>query len=127
MHKYNQFFGCLVQALKKRKKIISIPYFPLGWSILKICLEENYLINLQRKDNKMIAFLAHNSHMLSLHKVQRYSLPSCRQYFSFASLINKKEHFNTIYVLSTSMGIISHHGAIKNKVGGELLCSFEIK
>lgn len=98
------------------------------WSAIKqgICdlLKKNGFVEESRvegegKDKEIVVVFKADRAPLT---VGRVSKPGARKYVGFAD-IRHLLHGNSLAIVSTSLGLLTHHEAKEKKVGGEVLCT----
>ncbi|MGX7586092.1 30S ribosomal protein S8 [Candidatus Karelsulcia muelleri] len=111
--------GCLA-----KKDIIYIQYSKLKKNILKILLEQGFIVNYKLKTNKIIKvylkYIYPNKNSV-IKYIKRISKPSLRKYSSSKNLPRVLNGLG-IAIISTSKGIITDKLARKKKLGGEIIC-----
>ena len=82
-----------------------------------------------KNDNYMLVYLKYMNGKSCINNINLISKPSNRIFWTlnFLSKNYKRHDFSTIYIISTSKGLITHNEAllIKN-VSGEILCKIKI-
>jgi small subunit ribosomal protein S8 len=128
----------MLTNIKNASKVFNLytfsKYNKLNLNILNILISENYILNYQifNKKFKIIkiflkytGFWTKNSSFKILKKI---STPGKRSYCKYKNLkknINILNFYKGIGILSTSIGLLTHHKAIQLQKGGELLCYIE--
>ncbi|MGX7590642.1 30S ribosomal protein S8 [Candidatus Karelsulcia muelleri] len=111
--------GCLA-----KKDIISIQYSNIKKNILKILLEQGFIVNYKITKNKIIKvylkYIYPKKHSV-IKYIKRISKPSLRKYSRSKNLPRVLNGLG-IAIISTSKGIITDKLARKNKIGGEIIC-----
>ena len=106
--------GCLSNKSKithqKSKQIINI---------LNIFVKEGFIRSYKIDSNQLDIYLKYRKNKSVIMELKRISKPGKRLYITNKDLYKKKKG---IYILSTSMGIITDLQAKKLNVGGELIC-----
>ena len=92
-------------------------------NILNILKYSGYIYGFENIDSKtMKVFLKYNNNKPAISKINQLSSSKKKVYIHIKDL---NPHNLNLYILSTSMGIISHYDAIKFNVGGELLLQID--
>ncbi|MGX7590784.1 30S ribosomal protein S8 [Candidatus Karelsulcia muelleri] len=111
--------GCLA-----KKDIIYIQYSNLKKKILKILLEQGFIVNYKLTKHKIIKvylkYIYPKKHSV-IKYIKRISKPSLRKYSRSKNLPRVLNGLG-IAIISTSKGIITDKLARKNKIGGEIIC-----
>ena len=113
-------------ALMAKKVWVDIPSSNLKIRISYVLKEEkfirDYCIIEDNKQNLLRVYLKYDFQDKSvIHGLKRISSPGCRDYKG-AKEKNNVLNGMGIAVLTTSKGVMSNKKAIKNNVGGEVLC-----
>lgn len=108
------------------RKEISLPYSRTSLAIAKILTDEGYMkkVDVVEDENgrkKIKAELLYKNKRPALRGVKLISKPSVHRYVSKNSIKRLGANFG-ITVVSTSKGIMTGSEALKEGVGGELLC-----
>ncbi len=112
------------QAVKK--EAVVIPYSKLKMEVAKVLLRTDYIkeINRRGKKNKktieLVLSYDENGKAAIVH-IARISKPSCRVYLPLKEIKPIRQGFG-MTILSTPKGLLTNKEAIKEKVGGEVLC-----
>lgn len=125
----NKLIALINYGIKTKKLYINIPFHKSILIILNIFVNDGYLygFNFFEKNNKLflkIKLKYYHNHNIFL-SVKNISTSSHKIYWSFNQLkyyLNLNRNIN--YILSTNKGLISHKEAIKQKVGGLIVCSY---
>ena len=109
-------------------KVVEIPSSKMKNEITKILFDEGYIMSykiVEIKDNQDIIKITLKYDGLTnepvIRKIQRISRPGLRKYSgtkNIPELLNGLE----ISIVSTSKGVMTGKAALKNKIGGELIC-----
>ena len=92
-------------------------------NILKILKYSGYIYGFENIDSKTIkVFLKYNNNKPAISTINQLSSSKKRVYIHIKDL---NPYNLNLYILSTSMGIISHYDAVKFNVGGELLLKID--
>ena len=109
-------------------KVVEIPSSKIKNEITKILFDEGYIMSykiVEIKDNQDIIKIALKYDGLTnepvIRKIQRISRPGLRKY-SGTKNIPRILNGLGISIVSTSKGVMTGKAALKNKIGGELIC-----
>ena len=109
-------------------KVVEIPSSKMKNEITKILFDEGYIMSykiVEIKDNQDIIKIALKYDGLTnepvIRKIQRISRPGLRKY-SGSKNIPRILNGLGISIVSTSKGVMTGKAALKNKIGGELIC-----
>ena len=105
---------------------IDIPYSNFRFKILEVLKKEGYIINYKLTDNKVtnktiVVDLKYYEGQPVIKEIKRVSKPG-RRVYSRAISIPKVKNGLGLAILSTSKGVMSDSEAIKNNLGGEIIC-----
>ena len=105
---------------------IDIPYSNFRFKILEVLKKEGYIINYKLTDNKVtnktiVVDLKYYEGQPVIKEIKRVSKPG-RRVYSKATSIPKVLNGLGVAILSTSKGVMSDSEAIKNNLGGEIIC-----
>lgn len=108
------------------KQTVSIPYSKIKMEIAKVLAKEKFIKEADHKGKKIkktidIVLAYDNSGSPVITSIKRVSKPS-RRVYSPSSKIKKVRQGFGFQILSTPRGIITGKEAIKEKVGGEIIC-----
>ena len=111
-----------MRSLKK----ISIPFSTFRSKILEVLKKEGYIIDFKTdkdKENKKFLFvnLKYYEGKPVIREITRVSKPG-RRVYSRADSIPRVHNGLGVAILSTSKGVMSDSEAIKNNLGGEIIC-----
>ena len=109
-------------------KVVEIPSSKMKNEITKILFDEGYIMSykiVEIKGNQDIIKIALKYDSLNnepvIRKIQRISRPGLRKY-SGTKNIPRILNGLGISIVSTSKGVMTGKAALKNKIGGELIC-----
>ena len=109
-------------------KVVEIPSSKMKNEITKILFDEGYIMSykiIEIKDSQDIIKIALKYDGLTnepvIRKIQRISRPGLRKY-SGTKNIPRILNGLGISIVSTSKGVMTGKSALKNKIGGELIC-----
>ena len=121
--------GDLIIRLKNgslvKKPFVIVPYSKFKYEIVKKLNERGYVgaVNVDgevpRKNLKIV--LTYKDGKNKINGVKGVSKPSRRMYTSVRN-IGKVSSANSLLLLSTPKGVLTGDEAIKERVGGEILC-----
>ena len=105
---------------------IDIPYSNFRFKILEVLKKEGYIINYKLTDNKVtnktiVVDLKYYEGQPVIKEIKRVSKPG-RRVYSRAISIPKVKNGLGLAILSPSKGVMSDSEAIKNNLGGEIIC-----
>ena len=105
---------------------INIPFSNFRLKILEVLKKEGYIIDFNTSnDKKKIKFLSVDLKYYEgqpvIKEIKRVSKPG-RRVYSRATSIPKVLNGLGLAILSTSKGVMSDVDAIKNNLGGEIIC-----
>ena len=105
---------------------INIPFSNFRFKILEVLKKEGYIIDFYLDENKekiksIIVVLKYYEGQPVIKEIKRVSKPG-RRVYSRAMSIPKVKNGLGLAILSTSKGIMSDAEAIKNNLGGEIIC-----
>jgi len=109
-------------------KVVEIPSSKMKNQITKILFDEGYIMSykiIEIKDNQDIIKIALKYYGITnepvIKKIQRISRPGLRKYSGTKSIPRILNGLG-ISIVSTSKGVMTGKTALKNKIGGELIC-----
>lgn len=106
-----------------RHKKVQIPYSKVNEAIAQKLSRLGYLGKIEpKKNDKFSLYLNFSDDVPALTDVKRISRPGRRMYVKSKDLI-KIRHRLGYLILTTPKGIKTHQEAIKEKLGGELVCT----
>ncbi len=105
---------------------ISVPFSVFRSKILEVLKKEGYIINFSidkgEKNKKLLLVdLKYYEGQPVIREIKRISKPG-RRVYSRATSIPKVHNGLGLAILSTSKGVMSDSEAIKNNLGGEIIC-----
>tara|TARA_Y100001970_G_scaffold207299_1_gene252539 strand:+ start:1295 stop:1693 length:399 start_codon:yes stop_codon:yes gene_type:complete len=105
---------------------ISIPFSVFRSQILEVLKKEGYIINFsinKGENNKklLLVDLKYYEGQPVIREIKRISKPG-RRVYSRATSIPRVHNGLGLAILSTSKGVMSDSEAIKNNLGGEIIC-----
>ncbi len=105
---------------------IEIPFSNFRLKILEVLKKEGYIINFNISDSKdktksILVDLKYYEGQPVIKEIKRISKPG-RRVYSKATSIPKVLNGLGLAILSTSKGVMSDSEAIKNNLGGEIIC-----
>ena len=105
---------------------INIPFSNFRIKILEVLKKEGYIIDFYLDENKdkiksILVVLKYYEGEPVIKEIKRVSKPG-RRVYSKAISIPKVKNGLGVAILSTSKGIMSDTEAIKNNLGGEIIC-----
>lgn len=133
---YNYYLNYVLNKIKINQSKKSL-YFDIIFSkknLIIIKLLQNlgmirrfYIIKIKNKNLKIRIFILFYKNLPLFLDFKLISKPSISFYISLnaLSLLNKRT-LNSVFLLSTNFGIITHKEALKLNTGGRLLASFSL-
>jgi len=111
-----------MRALNK----IEIPFSNFRLKILEVLKKEGYIIDFYLEDSKekikfILVVLKYYEGQPVIKEIKRVSKPG-RRVYSRAVSIPKIKNGLGLAILSTSKGVMSDAEAVKNNLGGEIIC-----
>ena len=105
---------------------IEIPFSNFRLKILEVLKNEGYIVSLNITDNKnktksILVDLKYYEGQPVIKEIKRVSKPG-RRIYSRADSIPKVLYGLGVAILSTSKGVMSDAEAVKNNLGGEIIC-----
>ena len=105
---------------------IEIPFSNFRFKILEVLKKEGYIIDFYLEDSKekiksILVVLKYYEGRPVIKEIKRVSKPG-RRVYSRAVSIPKIKNGLGVAILSTSKGVMSDSEAIKNNLGGEIIC-----
>tara|TARA_Y100000590_G_C15081129_1_gene773871 strand:- start:181 stop:579 length:399 start_codon:yes stop_codon:yes gene_type:complete len=105
---------------------IEIPFSKFRLEILEVLKKEGYIIDFYLEENKeklksILVVLKYFDGQPVIKEIKRVSKPG-RRVYSRAISIPKVKNGLGLAILSTSKGVMSDADAIKNNLGGEIIC-----
>jgi len=112
---------------RARKEYIECPWSTIKERLVRVLIDEGYLtecnvIENEGKKDLRVWIRYDNSHQPVLTGIRRISKPSLRVYVGAGSMPRVRGGLG-VNILSTPAGILVDREAMRQKVGGELLCS----
>ena len=105
---------------------ISIPFSNFRLKILDVLKKDGYIIDFYLQDTKektksILVVLKYYEGQPVIKEIKRISKPG-RRVYSRAVSIPKIKNGLGVAILSTSKGVMSDAEAVKNNLGGEIIC-----
>ena len=117
---YKGHYSCV--KVKKNKFTVEFLYL-----LQKIGLIRGFFFII--KESAILVYLKYKNGIGSIYSINIISKPSNRIYWTlnFLSKNYRRHDFSTIYILSTSKGLLTHNDALLiNNCSGEILCKIKI-
>ena len=111
-------------ALMRKKTSVSVPYSKLKHELVKLLVKEGFLSDVKKvkKDfDELDITLKYFKDEPVIKELTRESKPGLRKYISYKDIKPHKGGLG-LKVLTTSKGLMTDKDAIKEKVGGEIIC-----
>ena len=107
---------------------VRVSFSTIKEAILKVLLEEGYITNYEVKDGESFRIieikLKYFNNRPAIKEINRVSTPGSRTYFSVEKLKNRKFYNGLgMYIVTTSLGVLSDKVAKQKNVSGEILCN----
>jgi small subunit ribosomal protein S8 len=110
-------------AIKAKHKFVEVPLTKMSKAIIKIFKEEGFIkdyIELEKTIYILFKYVGKNKKS-SINELKRISKPGLRVYTNIKGMPKILGNIG-ISIISTSKGVMTNHTALKNKIGGEILC-----
>ena len=118
----------LRNAIKVGKTEVVLPYSNVKFIISNILKKEGYVSSVEKRKSALTSFdeiaigVKYNSAKNgAIRHLRRISTPGRRLYIGHRD-INDSVERRGVTLLSTPKGIMTHKDALKEKVGGEIIC-----
>ncbi|MDR2420262.1 MAG: 30S ribosomal protein S8 [Puniceicoccales bacterium] len=126
MDTVGDFLTVLRNASKAKKPTCRVPASKMRESLLNILKSEGYIADFKPEEDEahhhyFLVFLKYVQGVSAIVGIERCSKPGCRLYYSQSKIPKILGGLGTA-ILTTSRGILKGTDAVKQKVGGELLC-----
>jgi len=111
-------------ALMRKKMSVSAPYSKLKHELVELLVKEGFLKNVKKvtKDfDELDITLKYYNDEPVIKELIRESKPGLRKYISYKDIKPHKGGLG-IKVLTTSKGLMTDKDAIKQEIGGEVIC-----
>ncbi|WP_317167889.1 30S ribosomal protein S8 [Blattabacterium cuenoti] len=118
------FITRIRNASLAKHKIIEVSSSKIKKEIVRVLLENGYILGYKTEDNKKIIKIAlkyYKEKTSVIQKIIRISKPGLRKYCKYKNIPRVLNGLG-IAIISTSSGIITDKQAKKKKIGGEILC-----
>ncbi|WP_341661456.1 30S ribosomal protein S8 [Blattabacterium cuenoti] len=107
-----------------KHKLIKVPFSNLKKEIVRVLLENGYILDYKIDKDKNIIKIAlkyYKENTSVIQEIIRISRPGLRKYCKYKNIPRVLNGLG-IAIISTSSGIITDKQAKKKKIGGEILC-----
>ena len=111
-------------ALMRKKTSVSVPYSKLKHELVKLLVKEGFLSDVKKvkKDfDELDITLKYFKDEPVIKELTRESKPGLRKYISYKDIKPHKGGLG-LKVLTTSKGLMTDKDAIKEEIGGEVIC-----
>ena len=111
-------------ALMRKKMNVSVPYSKLKHELVKLLVKEGFLADVKKvkKDfDELDITLKYFKDEPVIKELTRESKPGLRKYISYKDIKPHKGGLG-LKVLTTSKGLMTDKDAIKEEIGGEVIC-----
>ncbi len=118
-------FPKIKNAQAVNKKTITVRNTKMVQRVLDVLQQNSYIQKIIKKDNTLIVELKYlEPGRPAITKIYPISKPSLQIYRSYKDF---KDFFNSegILIISTSKGLMTGHDAIKQRLGGKIICKVE--
>lgn len=120
----NSFIIKIKNGLEKKHKTINLHYSFLFENVLNVLEFEGFIAGFkiigQAKTKRILVFLKFHQNKSVINSIRRISKTNRRVYIQSIHLVFANIS-NSLYVISTPRGVLSHTEALKFKIGGEVL------
>lgn len=123
---YNILLNTLRVGYLSKHQFVHVPYNSKILRLLKKLMQIRYISCYSiLDDRKLRIYLVYNNNNLPNFRFTKlFYKPSHRTYISYKRLIILyKYDYGITFILSTSLGLLTHTEAIGLKVGGEMICA----
>ena len=125
MYTIGDFLIRIKNGYMAHRRTVEVPYSRVAESIGKILVAEGYLKDLKVAEEgvfKVLKFdLTYQKGDPAIHDIQIISRPSVQVYANKIKLNNLNRDIG-MYIVSTSKGVMTGDQALKQSLGGEVLC-----
>ncbi len=121
MYPISNFLIKIKNAKLAGKKDVSTNYSKLIENILKVLKKEGYIANYKIYKEGHFKYIKVNITDANISDLKIISSPGKRIYYNVNAL-KKLRNTVGVTVVSTPKGVVSHKEALKNNVGGEVIC-----
>ena len=111
-------------ALMRKKVSVNIPYSKLKHELAKLLAKEGYLVDVKKVKNdfdELEITLKYFNDEPVIKELTRESKPGLRKYISYKEIKPHKGGLG-LKILTTSKGLMTDRDAIKEEIGGEIIC-----
>ena len=111
-------------ALMRKKVSVNIPYSKLKHELSKLLVKEGYLVDVKKVKNdfdELEITLKYFNDEPVIKELTRESKPGLRKYISYKEIKPHKGGLG-LKILTTSKGLMTDKDAIKEEIGGEIIC-----
>jgi small subunit ribosomal protein S8 len=111
----------LKNAAMAGKQTVTVRSTQLIENVTRVLESEKFVAKHEVKDGFLTATLAMHSKRPIIENIKLMSKPGLRIYMNTDELRSRKDT-SSIYILSTPQGVLSSTKAVKQNIGGEVLC-----
>lgn len=107
-----------------KKSEVTVSYSKIKMAIAQTLAKEGYLEKVEKTKDKLpqlVIFLKYDGREPVIHSLKRISKPGQRRYVKNDEIDKVLNGFG-ISILSTPRGIMTNWEALRDKVGGEVIC-----
>jgi len=101
---------------------VVFPYSSLKWKICKKLEENNFLSHcwFDEKNKNIKVKIKYSNQHSNIHEIKKISSPS-QQFYLKSKEIKKHCRGRSIFLISTPLGLLTHHEALQRFTGGKLI------
>lgn len=104
-----------------KKQTVSLPYSKFQLEIAKVLEKQNYIGNIQKKDNFINIELLYENKKPKITSINKISKQGLRIYSKSKRLKSVKGGRGSL-IISTPSGVMTAQDAKKKNLGGEIIC-----
>lgn len=95
-----------------------------SYNLLKLLTQLHVIRRFHKgPDNTLIFYPAYDSRCVRTHNIKMFYKNKTHLYFKYKSLqVLKNSLLSSYFILETSRGLMTHHDALKHRVGGFVVC-----
>lgn len=122
-HHISDLIVRLRNSLLRKNKLCIVPNIRLLKNILVILQQEGFISGFAEKNHSIEVKLKYKEELFAIRDMSVVSKPSKRVYKKYSDISHYYNGLGVV-IISTSKGIMTNFDAVKNKLGGEVLCQF---
>ena len=106
-----------------RKEIVEVPHSKLKYELAQVLVKLNYIKEVEKKIDKnvFLLHLVYKNKKPAITEIKRVSKPGLRRYVGARAIPRVLGGLGKV-ILSTPKGLLTGKEALKQNVGGEVLC-----